>query len=299
MSQKQQYSAWNRRQWLSASVAGMACGSKLSHAAEEPAAAPAERRGRILQSVCHWCFRPMPVEELARAAAALGMHSVELVDPEHWPLLKEMGLVCAITSSHGFMRGLNHKEHHDECLEKLRQSIDATSAAGFPNVITFSGMREGLTDEKGLANTVDGAKKIIGYAEKKGVNLCLEVLNSRVDVEMKGHPGYQADRIEWGVEVCRRVGSPRMKILFDIYHTQIMQGDLITRIQKFSEYIGHYHTAGVPGRNELDDRQEIQYPPIMKAIAETGYRGYVGHEFIPRADDKIATLRQAVELCDV
>jgi hydroxypyruvate isomerase len=255
--------------------------------------------GRINQSVVHWCFNPMEVETLAREAAAMGLKSVELVDPKYWPMLKQHGLICAISSSHGFVKGFNHVENHAECLEKLMRSIDATSAAGWPSVITFSGMREGISEEEGLKNTVDGMKKVIGHAEKKKVNLCIEMLNSRVDIEMKGHPDYQCDTIEWAAEVCKRVGSPRMKILFDIYHVQIMQGDVITRIKQFKDYIGHYHTAGVPGRNELDNRQEINYPPIMQAIVDTGYEGYVGQEFIPRESDKIASLRNAAKLCDV
>ena len=230
----------------------------------------------------------MPLEELARAAAALAMKSVEIVAPEQWPILKKYGLTCACTPSHGFVRGLNHKEYHAECIEKLTTAIEATGDAGFPNVITFSGMSEGLSDEEGIKNTVQGLKKVLPLAEKKGVNLVLEPLNTRVDVEMKGHPGYQCDRVEWAVEVCDKIGSPRMKILFDIYHTQIMQGDVITRIRQFKDYIGHYHTAGVPGSNDLDVVQEINYPAIMQAILDTGYRGYVGQEFIPLGVDKIA-----------
>lgn len=256
-------------------------------------------KGRINQSVIHWCFRPMEIETLAKAAAAMGVKSVELIDPKEWGILKKYGLACAITGSHGFVKGFNNPAYHEECIAKLKTSIDATSDAGFPNVITFSGMRENFSDEEGIKNCADGLKKVIGYAEQKKVNICFEVLNSRVDVEMKGHPGYHADKIEWAVEVCKKVGSPRMKILFDIYHVQIMQGDVITRIKQFKDYIGHYHTAGNPGRGELDDQQEINYPPIMKAILETGYTGYVGQEFIPRNEDKIASLRQAVKLCDV
>ena len=254
---------------------------------------------RINQSVCAWCFKPMPLEKLAAASAAMGIKSIELVPPEQWDVLRKHGLVCAITSSHGFVKGLNDKANHPECLEKLTKAIDATSAAGFPNVITFSGFRNGISDEDGIANMVAGLKKIVGHAEKKNVTLCLEVLNSRVDVEMKGHPGYQCDSVEWAAEVCRKVGSPRAKILFDIYHVQIMQGDVITRIRQYHDLVGHYHTAGVPGRNELDDNQELNYPPIMREIVKTGYNGYVGQEFIPTTDDPIGSLRQAVKLCDM
>jgi hydroxypyruvate isomerase len=252
---------------------------------------------RINQSVVHWCFRPMSVEELARHAAGMGLKSVELIGPEHWPMLKARGLVCAISSSHGFARGFAHREEHDECIARLRTSIDATAEAGFSNVITFSGFRRGLATSVAVDNMVDGLKKIVGYAETKKVTLCLEMLNSRVDVEMKGHPDYFCDDIDLTVDICKRVGSERMKVLFDIYHVQIMHGDVISRIKKYAEYIGHYHTAGVPGRGEIDDTQELNYAPIMKAIVETGYKGYVGQEFIP-VRDKVASLNQAVRICD-
>lgn len=260
--------------------------------------APAVVKGRIKQSACAWCFKPMALETLARNGAAMGLKSIELVPPKDWRILKKYGLICALTSSHGFVDGWNHKENHAMCMEKTTAAIDATAAAGFPSVITFSGFRRGMPDDVGLENTVEGLKKVIGHAEQKKVNLVLEVLNSRVNAEMKGHPDYMADRVEWAVEVCDRIGSERMKILFDIYHVQIMQGDVITRIRKCHPYIGHYHTAGVPGRNELDENQEINYPAIMRVVAETGYTGYVGHEFVPTRDP-MRSLWEAVRLCDV
>jgi hydroxypyruvate isomerase len=238
------------------------------------------------------------LDTLARNVAAMGVRSIELVDPKSWPILKKHGLICALANSHGFVEGFNRKENHAMCIEKITAAVDACAAAGFPTVITFSGFRKGLPDDIGLENTIAGLKKVIGYAEKKKINLCLEVLNSRVDVEMKGHPDYMCDKVEWAVEVCRRIASPRMTFLFDIYHVQIMQGDIITRIKKFHEYIGHYHTAGVPGRNEIDENQELNYPAIMRVVAETGYKGYVGVEFIPTRDP-MQTLRAAVRLCDV
>jgi hydroxypyruvate isomerase len=243
-------------------------------------------------------LKPMQVEELAAHAAQMGLKSVELVTPEYWPALKKLGLICAITPSHGFTKGFAHTEEHAECLSVLRKRIDESADAGFPSVITFSGFRRGISDEEALKNMVSGLKQVMAQAEKKKVTLCLEMLNSRVNIEMKGHPDYFCDKIELAAEVCKRVGSERMKILFDIYHVQIMEGDIITRIKEFHPYIGHYHTAGVPGRGELDDTQEINYPPIMKAIAETGYQGYVGQEFIP-VRDKVASLNEAVKLCDI
>ncbi len=298
----------SRRGWLAKTGAGATALAAGLGGAEAPSQAKADEpdspgwkvaKGRVNQSVVQWCYNPMPIETLAAAAAALGAKSVELVDPKDWPTLKKHGLICAITMSHGFVRGLNHKEHHPECIEALTKAIEATSAARWPNVITFSGMRGKLSDEEGIANTVAGLKQVVGLAEKRKVTICLEPLNTRVNVEMRGHPGYHCDKLEWAVAVCDQIGSPRMKILFDIYHTQVMQGDVIVRLRQYKHYIAHYHTAGVPGREDLDDAQELNYPAIMRAIVETGYTGYVGQEFIPRGADKIAALRQAMRLCDV
>src|ERR1051326_231587 len=277
---------------LALSAAADVYGLGRAKAAEELYRA---KHNRIQQSVIHWCFKPMPVEELAEHAARMGLKSVELVAPEHWPILKKLGLICAITPSHGFVKGFAHKEEHAECLDVLRKRIDDSAEAGFPSVITFSGFRRGISDEAGIKNMVEGLKQVVGHAEKKKVTLCLEMLNSRVNIEMKGHPDYFCDKIEMAVEVCQRISSERMKVLFDIYHVQIMEGDLIARIRQFHPYIGHYHTAGVPGRGELDETQEINYAAVMETIADTGYQGYVGQEFIPTRD-KVASLNQAVKL---
>jgi hydroxypyruvate isomerase len=257
------------------------------------------KSGKIKQSVVPWCFKPMKVEELAEAAAKLGMASVELVSPNDFPTLKKFGLTCAILGSHGFVKGFNHVEHHEECAQKVLASIDAAKDFGCPNVITFSGMRQKMSDEEGVKNCIDGLKKVIGHAEKQGVTIAIEMLNSRVSEEMKGHPGYQCDSLEFAKKVCDGVGSPRMKILFDFYHVQIMHGDVSVRTREYKDYIAHVHTAGVPGRAEIDDTQELNYPPLMKVLLEIGYTGFVGQEFIPRNADKIASLRHAVRLCDV
>jgi len=312
MNTKKKTAPSNRltRRGLLAGAAGavaVAAGVPGIGQAKDPKRAPslsAVTKGRINQSVCNWCFlgdcssKPMTLDELCRHAKAMGIKSVELVDPEDWPTLKKHGLICALANSHGFVKGWNHKENWPMCKEKIEKAIDACAAAGFPNVITFSGFSEGMPDDVGLKNTVAGLKTVVGYAEKKKINLVIEVLNSRVDVEMKGHPGYMGDSTEWCVEVCRQIASERMKVLFDIYHVQIMQGDVITRIKQFHEYIGHYHTAGVPGRNELDDNQELNYPPIMRTIVDTGFKAYVAQEFIPTRDP-VRSLWQAVKLCDV
>jgi hydroxypyruvate isomerase len=254
--------------------------------------------GRIKQSVVAWCFRPMSVADLAKHAKRMGYQSVELVPATEWPMLKELGLTCAIAGSHGFGKGFAHVEEHDECIAKLREQINHCTAHGVPSVITFSGFRRGLTTDDGVRNMVAGLKKIVGYAEEKKVTLCLEHLNSRVDVEMKGHPDYFCDDMDLTIDIIKQVGSPRLKVLFDIYHVQIMHGDVISRLRQYHDYIGHYHTAGNPGRNEIGDNQEINYPGILKAIVETKYAGYVGQEFIPTGDP-VAGLSDAARLCDV
>jgi hydroxypyruvate isomerase len=278
----------------------VATSSAVTMAAEDKSPARAATKGRIRQSLVYWCYKDyFSVAEMARVAKQLGCQSIELIDPMHWPTLKEHGLTCAIAGSHGFAKGLNNPAHWDECLAKLRERIDQSAAFGCPSVITFTGMRQDIPDDVGQRNCVEGFKKIVGYAEQKKVTLCLEMLNSRDDSHpMKGHPGYQGDHTEYCIDIIKQVGSPRLKLLFDIYHVQIMDGDVIRRIRQHKEYLGHIHTAGNPGRGELDDAQEINYPPIMQALLDVGYDGYVGQEFIPTRD-ALAGLQQAVALCDV
>lgn len=287
----------NRRHFL-ASAAGLGAAA-LPDDASAAEAIYVAKSGRIRQSVVHWCFNPMSVEELAAGAARMGIQSVELVGPEHWPTLKKHGLTCAIAGSHGFAKGFAHTEEHDECIASLKKSIDACVAHGVENVITFSGFARGLDHATARKNMIDGLHKILPYAEEKKVTICLEMLNSRVAENMKGHPDYWCDHIDSALDICRAISSERMKMLFDIYHVQIMDGDVIRRYQQCAEYTGHIHTAGNPGRQELDDDQEIHYPGIMRAIAASGYKGFVGQEFIPRNPDKLASLNASVKLCDV
>ena len=266
-------------------------------------AKPAAAKGRINHSVAYWCFaNHWSLEKTCQIAKSLGLKSVELVGPADFPTLKKYGLACAIapngTPDQPFVKGFNNPKYHDMIVAKTKETIDACAEYKFPNVIAFTGFREDIPDDVGAKNCVAGLKKIIGHTEKKNVNLCLEILNSRVDVEMKGHPGYQGDHTDYCIDIIKEVASPRMKILFDIYHVQIMDGDVISRIRQYKDYIGHYHTAGNPGRNELDDNQEINYRAIMEEIVKTGYKGYVGHEFIPTRDP-LKSLTQAVALCDV
>ena len=285
----------NRRHFLTAAAGAGAVTTVNTNAADYYVA----KNGRIKQSVVHWCFNPMKVEELAAGSAQMGLKSVELVGPEHWPALKKLGLTCAIAGSHGFAKGFAHTEEHDECIAALRKSIDACVAHGVESVITFSGFTRGMDHATARKNMIEGLKKILPYAEEKKVTLCLEMLNSRVAENMKGHPDYWCDHIDYALDVCRAIGSERMKMLFDIYHVQIMDGDVIRRYQECAPFVGHIHTAGNPGRQELDDDQEIHYPGIMRAIAASSYKGYVGQEFIPKAADKLAALNAAVKLCDV
>ena len=249
--------------------------------------------GRIKQSVCKWCYGKIGLDDFSAYCAKIGIRSVELMGPQDWPTLIKHGLVCAMTPSHGITKGLNRKENHDECLAKIRKGIEDTSEAGFPNVICFSGNRAGMDDDEGMKNCEIALKKIVGFAEEKNVTICMELLNSK-----RNHKDYMCDRTAWGVELSKRVGSPRFKLLYDIYHMQIMEGDVIATIRESKDYIGHYHTAGVPGRNEIDDSQELYYPPIMKAIVDTGYKGYVGQEFVPKRN-ALESLAQSVKICDV
>ncbi|HWB02086.1 MAG TPA: TIM barrel protein [Verrucomicrobiales bacterium] len=288
----------NRRHFLSSSAAGLSAAALPVNAnAAEPYYVI--KTGRIRQSVVHWCFNPMPVEELAAGAAKMGMPSVELVDPKYWPMLKKLGLTCAIASSHGFAKGFAHTEEHAECIDNLRKNIAACAEHGVKSIITFSGFTRGIPFETARKNMIDGLKKILPYAEEKKVALCLEMLNSKVAENMKGHPDYWCDHIDYALDICKAIGSEYMKMLFDIYHVQIMDGDVIRRYRQCAEYVGHIHTAGNPGREELDDDQEIHYPGIMRAIAASGYKGFVGQEFIPKHPDKLASLNAAVKLCDV
>ncbi len=263
----------------------------------------AATKGRINQSIVHWCFaKYWDVEKTCQIAKQLGCKSVELVGPENFATLHKYGLTCAIAPNGmpdpPFVKGFNNPKYHDIVIAKTRETIDACAEYHVPSVIAFTGFREDISDDDGIKNCVNGFKKIVGYAEKKKVNLCLEILNSRVAIEMQGHPGYQGDHTDYCIEIIKQVGSPRMKLLFDIYHVQIMDGDIISRIRQYKDYIGHYHTAGNPGRGELDDKQEINYKPIMEEIARTGYTGYVGQEFIPTRDP-LESLTEAVVLCDV
>jgi len=251
------------------------------------------KKGRINQSVSRWCYGKLSLDELCIAVKKLGLKAIDLLEPNDFPTVKKHGLVCSMVSTHSLTNGINKKENHEQCLARIRTAIDAAAEYKFPNVISFPGNRAGMPDDVGIENSATALKEIVGYAEKKKVTVCLEYLNSKVD-----HKDYMFDNMAWGVEVCKKVGSERVKILYDIYHAQIMEGDIIRTINTYKEYIGHYHTGGNPGRNEIDETQELYYPAIMRAIAESGFTGYVAHEFVPKRDP-LTSLSQAVKICDV
>jgi hydroxypyruvate isomerase len=253
-------------------------------------------KGKVNHSVCRWCYNDIPLEELCKAARKIGIASIELVGPEEWPILQKYGLTSALPwgAGKGIAEGFNNPAYHDELVASYEAIIPKVANAGLSQIICFSGNRNGLDDEKGIENCAVGLKRLMPIAEKYKVTLVMELLNSKVN-----HPDYQCDRTAWGAALCDKVGSDNFKLLYDIYHMQIMEGDVIATIQKYQKYISHYHTGGVPGRNEIDDSQELNYPAIIKAIVETGYKGFVAQEFIPKRENKIESLSQGVRICDV
>ncbi len=252
-----------------------------------------QTKGRIKQSLCRWCYGGIKLDKLAEEAKKIGYRSIELLTIDEYKQVKPFGLSCAMLGRVSIVDGLNRKEFHEKIEKELRKNIDFAAAEGLPNVICMAGNRRGMDDEEGLKNCVLGLKRIIGYAEEKKVTVCMEGLNSKVD-----HKDYMYDRTKWGVDLCKKLGSPRFKLLYDIYHMQIMEGDIIRTLRDNKEYLGHFHTGGIPGRHEIDESQELNYPAIVRALIETGYRGYLGQEFIPRRDP-LQSLAQGFRICDV
>ena len=275
---------------------GVAAGAQANSQPAGTAAAPRPLKGRLKQSVCRWCFGGMKLDDLCKAAAGMGIKSVELLNPDEWATTKAHGLTCAVASfvkSNTIPRGFNRIEHHDSIIKELEERLPMVKEAGIPSQIVFSGNRAGLDDKEGIKNCAIGLKRIMPLAEKLGITIVMELLNSKVD-----HKDYMCDRTPWGVELCKQVGSPRFKLLYDIYHMQIMEGDVIRTITDHFEFIGHFHTAGVPGRREIDLGQELNYKAICEAIVAKKYDGYLGQEFMP-SRDALTSLREAVEICDV
>jgi hydroxypyruvate isomerase len=285
-----------RRQALkSAALATTAAALSQRLTAADAAAGP-ELKGRIHHSVCKWCYDKIPLETVCAAGKEMGLESVELLTVADFPTLKKHDLMCAMVSGvpGSIKSGWNRLEHHDKIVEFFEQTIPIVADAGYPNIICFSGNRDGMDAEEGLKNCATGLKRVTALAEKHKVTICMELLNSRVN-----HPDYMCDHTAWGVELCKAVGSERFKLLYDIYHMQIMEGDVIRTIQDNHSYIAHYHTGGVPGRHEIDESQELYYPAIMQAIVATGFKGHVAQEFIPKRPDALASLKQGVTICDV
>lgn len=253
-------------------------------------------KGNINHAVCRWTYSFLSLDELCKQAKDIGIKGIDLVGPKEWDVLKKYGLESSMCNGAeiNLVHGFNHTQYHDTLVKNYTEMIPLVSKAGYKNLICFSGNRDGMDDETGLKNSVEGLKKILPLAEKHGVTIQMELLNSRVD-----HKDYMCDRSAWGIELCKRLQTPNFKLLYDIYHMQIDEGDIMRSIQNNHQYFGHYHTGGNPGRHEIDESQELYYPAIMKAIAATGFKGYVAQEFIPAAADKIASLRKAVQLCDV
>lgn len=275
------------------SIATGAFGTLLAGTAESQQPAGIGK-GRINQSVSRWCYGKMTLDELCVNAKSMGITGIDLLRENEWDTVKKHGLICPMAYGIGSISdNWNHVENHERLIAEAEKSIPKVAAAGLPNIITFSGNRRGLSDEQGLKNCVLGLKRIAKLAETQKVNVCMELLNSKHD-----HKDYQCDHTAWGVEVCKQVGSERVKLLFDIYHMQIMDGDVCATIKENIQYIAHFHTGGVPGRREIDDTQELNYARVCREIAKTGFKGYVAHEFIP-AHDPMTSLRQAFQICDV
>ncbi len=297
----------SRRSFLGTTAATAAITSTAAslhhrlHAADESAGL----KGRVNHSVCKWCYPKITLADLCVAGKEIGLTSIDLLQPEDFPTIKEHGMACAMVSNPtvdgpdgkklgGITRAWNRVEHHDKLVEAYESHINAVSEAGHKHLICFSGNRDGLDDELGIENCAKGLKRIMKLAEEKNVVVTMELLNSKVN-----HPDYQCDHTNWGVELAKKIGSENFKLLYDIYHMQIMEGDVIATIRTNHPYFSHYHTGGVPGRNEIDESQELYYPAIMQAVVATGFKGHVAQEFIPKREDKIASLKQGVEICDV
>lgn len=285
-----------RRNFIAAAAAGSA--GMVTHASfghQQQPAKDFELKNNINHSVCQWCFRHLRLEEFLQTLNTLGIKAVDLIGPKDWPLLKKYNIQCSMCNGAeiSLTKGWNDPQYHEELIKNYSEIIPQVAEAGYTNLICFSGNRNGMNDYVGLQNCVDGLSQIMPLAEKHGVVIQMELFNQI------NHPDYMCDSTLWGVELCRRLGSDNFKLLYDIYHMQIQEGDIIRTIQQYHAYFGHYHTAGVPGRHEIDETQELYYPAIMKAILDTGFKGYVAQEFIVTWDDKIAALKDAFLRCDI
>ncbi len=286
----------NRRSSIKKILLGTVAATGLPLINSQAESLPYQLKGNVNHAVCHWPFNPMTLEELCIEIKKIGFNAIDLVGPNNWHILQKHGVECSMCNGGdmGIVKGWNDPQNHEQLIKGYEEIIPLVSKAGYKNLIAFSGNRNGMDDETGLKNSAEGLKKIMATAEKHNVMIIMELLNSKVD-----HPDYMCDKSAWGIELCKMVDSPNLKLLYDIYHMQIMEGDLIRTIQRDHQYFGHYHTAGNPGRNEIDETQEIYYPPIVQAILDTGYKGYFCQEFIPKKADKMASLAEAIKICDL
>lgn len=282
---------------LALGASAMVVAPAASFASENEAQKKLKFKGNVNHSVCRWTYNFLKLDELCAVVKKIGFSAIDLVGPKDWPTLQKHGIyssMCYTSGANSLTKGWNDPANHSQLIKDFTEVIPLMPAAKYKNVICFSGNKNGMDDETGIKNCAEGLKKIMALAEKNGVTVMMELLNSKVD-----HKDYMCDRTKWGVELCKRIGSENFKLLYDIYHMQVDEGDVIRTIKDNKQYIGHYHTAGVPGRHEINESQELFYPAIMKAIVATGFTGYVAQEFIPASEDKVASLKQAIKICDV
>jgi hydroxypyruvate isomerase len=290
----------SRRKFIQSTAVATASTTLLPDMSSAQESAPVKLKGNIHHSACRWCYKKISLDDLCAAGSDMGLVAIDLLEPADFATVKKHGLVCSMVSYPtidglgGITKAWNRVEHHDKLVAAYTQRLHETAEAGYQRLICFSGNREGLDDEKGMGNCLTGLQRILPLAEKLNVTLCMELLNSK-----RTHKDYQCDHVSWGVELVKRVSSERFKLLYDIYHMQIMEGDVCDTITENHEYFDHYHTGGVPGRHEIDETQELNYARVMQAIVATGYKGYVAQEFVPKKPDALASLRQAVQICDV
>ena len=285
-----------RKEAIKLMTAGVAGASLSSTAFAHSNTEPKQLKGNVNHSACRWCYNKVPMEEFLDGAKSIGLKGIDLLGPDEWQLAIDRGMTCSMSTADkfGITKGFNDPELHEELFKNYENLIPKAAEKGIKNIISFSGNRNNLSDNQGLINCAKGLKPVVELAEKHGVNIVMELLNSKVN-----HPDYQCDYTPWGAALCEMVGSDHFGLLYDIYHMQIMEGDVIATIRKYYQYIKHYHTGGVPGRNEINETQELYYPAIMEDILETGFDGFVAQEFIPTWDDPLKALAKGVEICDV
>ena len=282
---------------LAAGALGVAASSSLSLSSFASDKRPYTLKGNINHAVSRWTFGYLSLDELCIAVKEIGFNAIDLTGPKDWPIMQKHGIyssMCYTSGDNNLNKGLNNPIYHQKLIEEYAEVIPIMAKAGYKNLICFTGKREAMDDETGMKNCMTALQKILPLAEKNGVTMVLELLNSKID-----HKDYMCDHVEWGAELCKRVGSENFKLLFDIYHMQIQEGDIIRNIRDYHQYIAHYHTGGIPGRHEINDTQELHYPAVMRAIVETGYKGYVAQEFVPTYKNKLDSLKEAISICDV